>query len=148
MCLLMNIVFFFLVATSIAIIDSDIRKRKISNRLSILFVTFCFLYYFTHYSIELHLVRCLVVVAFGFIAFYLGIIGAGDIKLLSALSLVVDDNYWTLTLVAIGLLGGIAALVIFTKENLAKKKRPSRGVPYAIPILVAGLTGIYLSAVS
>ncbi|STO77557.1 A24 family peptidase [Grimontia hollisae] len=144
----MNSIFFFLVATSIAVIDSDIRKRKISNRLNILFFTCCFSMYLIHHSIELHLVRCLVVIAVGFIAFYLGIIGAGDIKLLAALSLVVDDNYWILTLIATGLLGGIAALVVFIKESLARKKGPSRGVPYAIPILVAGLTGIYLSAVS
>lgn len=103
---------------------------------------------FAYQSIEFHLVRSLIVMAFGFVLFCIGIMGAGDIKLLSSLSLVIDDNYWALTLIMIGLLGGVTALVVFTKERLAKKKGPSRGVPYAVPILAAGLTGIYLSAVS
>ena len=56
----------------------------------------------------------------GFILFSLSIVGAGDVKLLSAYSLGVSPEYWWLTIFLILILGAICFIPFTTMANVFK----------------------------
>ncbi|CZF81113.1 Type IV leader peptidase family protein [Grimontia celer] len=136
-----------LITISMVIVYSDIKERKISNRLNLAVLACCLLIAYENKSIELHILRGFIVVFFGMFLFSLGIIGAGDVKLFSAYALIIDSQFWLLTLVSITFVGGFVAIFILLKSKFLKSSR-IRGVPYGFPIVVSSLFFIHLSAIS
>ncbi|MDD1794656.1 prepilin peptidase [Enterovibrio makurazakiensis] len=143
----MNLIGLVLIAISTVIIVSDIKERKISNRLNLVVLVCCLLIAYEYENIELHILRSTLVLTVGLVIFSLGIIGAGDIKLLSIYALIIDSQYWTLSLVTIGFIGGITALIILIKSKIVKNGK-NKGVPYGVPIVFSSLFFIHLSALS
>ncbi|WP_417551956.1 prepilin peptidase [Marinomonas fungiae] len=85
----------------------------------------------------------------GFVLHIFKVLGAGDTKLLVVLSLGVAPEYLlTVVFVAVILGGGLSLVYFFYGlfTDLAAVRR--RGVPYAIPISIAGGLGILLTHIS
>ncbi|WP_051563710.1 A24 family peptidase [Enterovibrio calviensis] len=143
----MNLIGLVLIAISTVVVISDIKERKISNRLNLVVLVCCLLIAYEYENIELHILRSTLVLAVGLVIFSLGIIGAGDVKLLSIYALIIDDQYWALSLATVGFIGGITALIILIKSIIVKSDT-EKGVPYGIPIVVSSLFFIHLSALS
>jgi len=87
------------------------------------------------------------VLVIGLGLFVFGICGAGDVKLLAALSLAISPNYWLVTLLLIALFGGLLALVCLLYSWYYNKldELKERGLPYGIAIASAGALGISAS---
>ncbi|MFV8413606.1 A24 family peptidase [Vibrio owensii] len=83
----------------------------------------------------------------GFGLTVLGVIAAGDVKLLAPLSLAIKPEYMSDVLIVIGLLGGVTVLVQWLIGTIKPQSRMSLqyGVPYGVPICLGSLLGIYLS---
>ncbi|KKD60219.1 hypothetical protein RN22_12110 [Grimontia sp. AD028] len=143
----MSLIDLVLITISALIVYSDVKERKISNRLSLAVLACCLFIAYGNESIELHILRGFIVFFVGVIFFSLGIVGAGDVKLFSAYALIIDSQFWLLTLVAITFVGGFTAIFIFIKSKLLKNSS-IRGVPYGLPIVVSSLFFIHLSAIS
>ncbi|MDD1781733.1 A24 family peptidase [Enterovibrio sp. ZSDZ35] len=135
-----------LATSSAAVLISDVCTRKISNKLSALVLISCLLLSFTNENISLHFAQSAMVFAVGLVLFSAGIIGAGDIKVLCCYSLIIDNQYWLLSIVIIGFLGGITALVILIKIKIIDSYK-NEGVPYGLPIVITSLFFIHLSTI-
>ncbi|EGQ8408569.1 prepilin peptidase, partial [Vibrio parahaemolyticus] len=82
-----------------------------------------------------------------FILWLINIVGGGDVKLIGALFLGVNDEYMLAAIVAIGLLGGIQILVMWLMSVYRKKTPFENGIPYTIPIGISGLFFFYMSLI-
>ena len=72
------------------------------------------------------------------IAFYLGGMGGGDVKMLGALALWLPWQAVLVLLVIMSLAGGVLTLVMVVRQRLARKEgRPE--IPYGVAIAFAGL---------
>lgn len=121
---------------------TDIRFRTISNRIVLLLfisvVPFSLLKFQT-----IFIIPALCALAIGFLIFALGIIGAGDIKLISVLMLTIpyDEIFSFFFLMAFaGLLLIIIGWILFRqsiKEN---------GLPYGVAISLGFMTNLFLSS--
>lgn len=118
---------------------TDIRYRVLSNKL-ILFVSLVVLLLSLLLYQQVFVFSALICLVIGFILFLFNIIGAGDVKLLSALMLMVPmDNAFPL-LLFISLWGGVVIVVglIFSRQSMKQ-----RGVPYGVAISLGFLTYLY-----
>lgn len=118
---------------------TDIRYRVLSNKL-ILFVSLVVLLLSLLLYQQVFVFSALICLVIGFILFLFNIIGAGDVKLLSALMLMVPaDNAFPLLLL-ISLWGLIVIVVglIFSRQSIKQ-----RGVPYGVAISLGFLTYLY-----
>ncbi|WP_407334225.1 prepilin peptidase [Enterovibrio sp. 27052020O] len=140
----MSVLELLLISGSIAGMATDIYHRKISNRLCLSIFLLCLLLAFFDEKIQLHVYQSLSVVVIGLVLFSVGILGAGDTKLLAAYALIIDQGYFSLTLLMIGLLGGFTAIIIFLMQ-LISKNTTKKGVPYGVPIVISSLFSLYLS---
>ncbi|WP_080260699.1 prepilin peptidase, partial [Vibrio parahaemolyticus] len=85
----------------------DIRYRIVKHRfLLIIFITSLLSLFFTPEPLTQLAVSSSVFICF-FILWLINIVGGGDVKLIGALFLGVNDEYMLAAIVAIGLLGGI-----------------------------------------
>lgn len=87
------------------------------------------------------------VLVIGLGLFIFGVCGAGDVKLLAAMSPAISPDYWLVTLLLIALFGGLLALVYlaFAWYNNKIDELKQRGLPYGIAIASAGALGINAS---
>ncbi len=136
-----------LAVSSGVVVITDVRSRKISNKICILILLCCLFISLENESIKLQFIQAVLVVVFGLTLFSLGVVGAGDVKLLSCYSLIISPKYWLLTLMLIGFIGGICAITILVK-NLLFSRQENFGVPYGIPIVISSLFFIHLTIVS
>ncbi|MEZ8082049.1 A24 family peptidase [Enterovibrio norvegicus] len=136
-----------LISSSIAVILSDVRHRRISNVIILVIGVTCILMSVKNHLLSLHFYQSISVLLFGLILFRFGILAAGDSKLLAVYSIVIDPSYFQLSLILTGIIGGVLATVILIRKKISDNK-PDDGVPYGIPIVISGLMGIYLSKLS
>jgi prepilin peptidase CpaA len=134
-----------LTALNLYICYTDVKQRQITNG-SVLLVALLCLSILVVKQQYLALVFSFIILMVGIGLFVLGIIAAGDIKLLAAFSLAIKPEYLLVTLGLIVLLGGILAVgyLIYGVLTDLKKVR-QRGIPYAIPICLGCLFGIAAS---
>lgn len=104
------------------------------------------------YSADLPLGNALVqaglVLLAGFALFWLGACGAGDVKLLAAISLAVSKQWWPWMLILMTFFGGVVAISLLVASWLGKPEWRARGVPYALAIAPSGLLGIGVTLIS
>lgn len=87
---------------------------------------------------------CILVV--GFILHVLGVLGAGDSKLVAVISLGVMPDYISLMLFGAIALGGVLAVLTLCYGLLTDLQRTrAKGIPYAVPISISGGFFIFLS---
>lgn len=137
-----------LTLTLVRIVYTDVRYRTIGN-IEVLAVSVCILIVHYHDVSHLPFKNAGLVLLIGGVIWHYGICGAGDIKLLAALSLGVGQQWFLLCLVSMLLLGGLLGISVWGLERLSQHKPlPSNGVPYAIPIVLSFGFGIYLTLLS
>ena len=136
---------------------SDIRRLRIPNAVSLIAIALFFVHHFAQAapgSLAPHLWVGGIAFLFTFGLFWAGFMGAGDVKLISALMLWGGVRDGPAFLVAMALIGGLlAAMLLALRKSMAvwpaiKPYIPSRRVkawarrgifPYGIAICVAGL---------
>ena len=132
----------FLIATfSVFIVYSDIKHRKVSNKLCLLIAALCAGYAFIY--TEVQVLIPITILVMGIALSYLRILGGGDTKLLAAYFIAISPDVFLATLVVIGISGGVLSLIYLLKNKI--KKNTNNSLPYAIPITIGGLIGILAS---
>lgn len=122
---------------------SDIRNRIISNWL-ILVVFFISLVSYLSGDIEFYFPSLIISFLVGFVFWILKVIGAGDVKLSSALSLMIDPNYLFLSVFIMAVVGAILAAVEILLNKLIDQ-RERRALPYGVAISIGFGVGIFAS---
>ncbi|MEZ9417904.1 prepilin peptidase, partial [Vibrio sp. 10N.286.49.E1] len=88
-----------------------------------------------------YLMSSLPIAALFFLVFlvlwYLGVIGAGDVKLLSALLIGIQPDLVTITLICVGLLGGLLVFTMYIAGKMKELPSFAKGIPYGIPIALS-----------
>ncbi|EFG7070494.1 peptidase, partial [Escherichia coli] len=108
----------------------DILLRIISHRYLLVLTVLIFLALILQHQ-KPNLVAAGSVLLVGFFLFSAGIIGGGDVKLLTVLSLAIDEHELANFLVAMTFCG---ALVVLAGLLFFRKSIRENGVPYAVPI--------------
>ncbi|MDE1515538.1 A24 family peptidase [Vibrio misgurnus] len=125
---------------------SDIRTRKISNTTLLILALLLLLGWFSQPNWQIW-PYSLTILLVGLGLFKLGVLAAGDTKLLAVLSLGIDPLYMPLTLVGIAIVGGLMALgyLLYGLVTDLQQVR-QRGIPYGVPICLVGGLAVYVSA--
>ncbi|WED26088.1 prepilin peptidase [Vibrio sp. DW001] len=127
----------------IFVIQSDFRHRKIPNTASVLLLINSTLYcVFNGYWMQWLIV--VPVFLFGLLLWRLNVWGAGDAKLLAAISPMISPDYFISTLLLVAFLGGALSIVIFVSSRL-RKNRVIAHIPYGVPISIGCWLGIMAS---
>lgn len=137
--------FCFILITNVYIVFHDVKNRKISNNVIYLIVLSGFFSIFIKGDLSF-LISPLIILTIGFILFYFNVIAAGDIKLFSALSLMIKQEYMLLVICIVLFIGGIQAYCQYSMYKLtSNEKWVSRGVPYGLAICAGSVFGILAS---
>lgn len=125
---------------------SDICTRKISNTALFILALLLLLGWFSQPNWQIW-PYSLAILLVGLALFKLGVLAAGDTKLLVVLSLGIDPVYMPLTLVGIAMVGGLMALgyLLYGLVTDLQQVR-QRGIPYGVPICLVGGLAVYVSA--
>lgn len=134
-----------LAALSLYVCYTDVRQRQIANGAVLLVALICLVILIVNQQYPA-LVFSFIILVVGIALFVLGVIAAGDIKLLAAFSLAIKPEYLPITLCLILLIGGIQAVIYLIYGAITDLKTVrQRGIPYAIPICLGCLFGIAAS---
>jgi len=148
MTALFGAILFTAAAAFIAAAVKDARSLLIPNAISLFLLVLFFLFVLASprpVDWTGHVVVFLLTGAFGFLAFLVKWIGAGDAKLLAAASLWAGTGLIDMFLFVTALAGGVEALVILAaahakNRKAAEKTRLSKlPVPYGVAIAAGGL---------
>ncbi|EFB5188742.1 prepilin peptidase [Escherichia albertii] len=115
---------------------TDILRREITNW-CVIFI-FCCSLLSGVVNNDINIFLPLVVLFLGFICFSLGVIGAGDIKLLFALLVSLPENRWLDFFIFMGMIGGPLAICITIIINKIKKMK-LEGIPFGVAICIGYL---------
>ncbi|WP_159439095.1 prepilin peptidase [Vibrio palustris] len=129
----------------IKVLYTDIRYREIRNIDVLLILLSILMVRYAHIS-HLPYKITLLVLFIGIVLWHCGFCGAGDIKLITVLTLGVDEQWFLLCLVSTLLLGGVLAIALCLWGRLSSNGAPyTKGVPYGVPIVVSFGFGIVLT---
>ena len=137
---------FLLAALALILIAAaaiDVRTFTISNRLNLCVALLAPLYWWSadlplSPDIWLRVAAAAGVFALLAIAFYVGMMGGGDVKLAAALALWFSPDSTLRFLVVMSIAGGILTLLVVAVHKLrGKEGRPE--VPYGVAIAIGGL---------
>jgi prepilin peptidase CpaA len=121
---------------------TDLRRREISNRLNIAIALVAPLFWWasgwTLLDIGIQLAIAAVTFALLLALFGAGLMGGGDVKLLTALALWIPPISFVKLLVVMSIIGGLLTIVCFAWHYAARRK-DRIAVPYGIAISLAGL---------
>ncbi|WP_109427213.1 A24 family peptidase [Aggregatibacter kilianii] len=139
---LINLLVIITILLLITLSITDIRSRIISNQIVLLLlITITPLSLLKYQTI--FLIPALCALAIGFLIFTLGIMGAGDIKLISVLMLAIPHNeiiYFFFFTAFFGLLLIIVGWLFF------RKSIKENGLPYGVAISLGFMTNLALSS--
>ena len=135
-----------LIALAIALVFaavSDIRSRTISNKLNIAIAVAAPLFWWTSGlslwpDVALQLGVAVGVFAVLCVMFALGVMGGGDVKLLTALALWIEPTAFMQLLVIMALAGGVLTIVMAAYHFLQNTK-DRLAIPYGVAIAFGGL---------
>jgi len=121
----------------------DIYKRIIPN-ISVVVLLF-FLFFSRHYGyLEFYFESFLSIFIIGLLLWKFGVWGAGDVKLISVLSMFISPNFLFTSVLVILVVGGGVALCELTMCKVLPSRK-SQGVPYGVAISVGGCVGVLAS---
>ncbi|PAF45756.1 prepilin peptidase [Helicobacter sp. 11S02629-2] len=109
---------------------TDIRFRRIGN-IEVLLCLALVLAGYLIFGLKLNYIACIISFAIGLLLYRFSIIGAGDVKLLSVLILLVKNDSISGFLLLMSLLGALLAIIIII-FNCRKS-----GVPYGVAIAIS-----------
>ena len=130
---LINLLVIITILLLITLSITDIRSRIISNRIVLLLLITIILLSLLKYQ-TIFLIPALCALAIGFLIFTLGIMGAGDIKLISVLMLSIPNNE-------------IISFFFFTAFAGFRKSIKQNGLPYGVAISFGFITNLALSSI-
>ena len=136
---------FLLVVCAIYISYTDITRRRISNYQVLAVLGLSLLCSGFSALAPIALVIATVV---GLVVFVTGAFAGGDIKLLLAFLPGIAVNWWPVVFFVMAVIGGVMALAYLGYgwwTNTLPEVR-QRGLPYGVPISIAGLLGVLLTA--
>ncbi|MGR6833234.1 A24 family peptidase [Aliivibrio wodanis] len=137
--------FCFILITNIYIVFHDVKNRKISNNVIFLIVLSGFFSIFIKGELS-YFISPLIILIVGIVLFKFNVIAAGDIKLFSALALMIKQEYILLVICIVLFIGGIQAYCQYSMYKLTNNKKwVSRGVPYGLAICAGSVFGILAS---
>ncbi|MDD9157235.1 prepilin peptidase [Aliivibrio sp. S4TY2] len=137
--------FFFILITNVYIVFHDVKNRKISNNVIVLIVLSGFFSIFIKGDLS-YFISPLIILIVGIVLFKINLIAAGDIKLFSALALMIKQEYILLVICIFLFIGGIQAYCQFSIYKLTNNEKwVSRGVPYGLAICTGSVFGILAS---
>lgn len=141
MTTLMNGIYLIMLIMLLWITYTDIRSRTISNKAIVaIFVTSIPLALYHHNTINI--LAALSFLTLGFILFNFNILGAGDVKLISALSLSLTPQQIWPFLWLISVLGG---LIVFIGFLFFRRSIRQSGVPYGPAIAVGFFLACFIT---
>ncbi|CCO49650.1 putative Type IV prepilin peptidase TadV/CpaA [Vibrio nigripulchritudo SOn1] len=141
------LLFVALCILGIAICVSDIRHRRIPNKL-VLLVALCTLpLAFNNGFIWDSLPYAVLLFVIGFVATVIGIWGGGDTKLLTAFAIGIHPDYLLLSVMSMFLLGGIQVIIMALYYRSLKTFR-EKGIAYGIPIVISSTAMCFISVIS
>lgn len=125
---------------------TDIRERKISNRLCLAVALAAPLYWLATGlpvwpGVPLQLGTAIGCFAFCCVFFALGMMGGGDLKLLTALALWFPPLDFLRMFLAVSLIG-VVLTIAFGAWHIARRQREKVAIPYGISIAAGGLWAI------
>lgn len=125
---------------------TDITQRFISNKLVLVVLGLSLLC--TGFS-AFEVLPILIATIAGLTLFAIGAFAGGDIKLMLALLPGIAVQWWPVVFLLITVIGGLMALGylgygVWTKKLSAVRER---GLPYGVPIAIAGFFGVFLTSV-
>ena len=145
MTLFVGLAYIVLALILVRVVYTDIRYRVIGNADVLAILASIFVVHYYNLS-GLPFKTAGLILLIGGIIWHVGICGAGDIKLLAALSLGVDQQWFLLCFVSMLLLGGVMGISQWCIERWSQRQSlSSKGVPYAIPIVVSFGFGLFLT---
>ncbi len=134
-----------LAALAIALLTAaitDLRRRQIDNWLNLAIAVTAPLFWLaseqTWVDVAFHLAIAISLFAVLAGLFALGVMGGGDVKLLTALALWIDPISFVKLLVIMSVLGGLLTLVA-AAWHFGRRRKGRVTVPYGIAISFAGL---------
>lgn len=139
---LINLLVITIALLLITLSITDIRSRIISNRIVLLLLITIIPLSLLKYQ-TIFLIPALSTFTIGFMIFTLGIMGAGDIKLISVLMLAIPHNeiiYFFFFTAFFGLLLIIVGWLFF------RKSIKENGLPYGVAISLGFMTNLALSS--
>ena len=121
---------------------TDFRRRQIDNWLTAA-IALCAPLFWLSTGLPLNQIGIQFAIALATFAvlaglFALGMMGGGDVKLLTALSLWIEPLWYLRLIVVMALLGGLLTIA-FGAVHLARRHEGKVAVPYGIAISTAGL---------
>jgi len=134
---------------------SDIKQRVISNNMVCLIAISSGIIAAIAINNELYplgwwlIIQPLSVLVVGFGLFALGICGAGDVKLMTALSIIIYPAFWWQTLLLITAIGSVLAIGYlfygWLIDDLAKVRK--KGLPYGVAISFGVFSSVIMSPI-
>ncbi len=121
----------------------DIRKREIANRKTIAIAALApFWWWSSDYAIwpDAVLQTGIAIAVFGAfaMAFYAGMMGGGDVKLIAALAMWLPFQALSWMLIVMAIVGGAITLAMLIEHRIRRSDAPLE-IPYGVAIAIAGL---------
>jgi len=121
----------------------DARTRLIANRKSVALVLLSPLWWWANGAslwpgVAMQLALAIVTFAVFAVAFHVGAMGGGDVKLIAALSLWLPPMLLMAMLVTMSLAGGVVTLAMLVDKRCRRDAGPVE-VPYGVAIAIAGI---------
>lgn len=127
------------------IIRGDISLRRISNEVCLLVICISTISAALHGFFLPSLLNSVIVFLVFFLIWRLGIMGAGDVKLIAAYSIGIVPELLIGNLVFIGLIGGVQISVMYINGILRGTTPFDKGIPYGVAISISGVIFSYIS---
>ncbi|WP_050778594.1 A24 family peptidase [Vibrio coralliilyticus] len=118
----------------ILIVKEDFKKRKARNNYIVLVFIFSIISLNSSDELTNQIILTVVIFMTFFSLWAIQVMGAGDVKLITALALGIKPEFVLLYLIVIGLLGGIQALYMWFHPG----SKRNRGLPFTLPISLSG----------
>ncbi|CAH6785673.1 Type IV prepilin peptidase TadV/CpaA [Vibrio chagasii] len=131
----------FLIALNLSIFSCvcifDWKHRKIPNNLNKIALVVNLVVALSNGYLASSLPISIVCFVVGVLLWYLKVIGAGDVKLLTALVVGIQPDLVIATLISIGFMGGGLVLIMYIIGKIKRFNSYKKGIPYGIPIALS-----------
>lgn len=127
------------------IIRGDISKRKIGNKVCLLVICLSVVSAISHGFVVSSILNSIVIFIVFFIIWRLGVMGAGDVKLISGYSIAIVPELIIANFVFIGLIGGVQVSVMYIVSLVRGTTPFDKGIPYGVAISISGVILSYVS---